>query len=117
MRWNVLALLGARLAIPLALLALTECTGRGVAGATCSTDSECVNDLQCLFPIGAGCDAQGYCRLPSAGCLTGTQDLILCGCDTAPVDTTCIDQSAALPERTATGPECSTEAGSDSAPE
>src|SRR5271154_2110199 len=117
MQWTLLASLGARPAMSVAILALAACTGPGVAGATCSTESQCENDLQCLSPIGGGCNAQGYCRLRSAGCLTGTQDLILCGCDNAPIDTTCIDESAALPERTAPGPACSSEAGSDSAPE
>lgn len=114
-QWISPALLGVSAA--LAVLSMAGCASPGVAGATCTTASECASDLQCLFPIGAGCTSQGYCRIQSNGCLAGAQSLILCGCDKTTLDTSCIDPSAALPERTATGPACATEAGTDSAPE
>ena len=96
------------------LIGLAGCSSPGVAGATCSTDSDCASDLTCLYPIGAGCSSQGSCTIPTPGCLAGTQDFILCGCNDAQVDTTCIHNSAALPQPTATGPACGYEAGPDS---
>jgi hypothetical protein len=77
------------------------------------TSSQCEPGLECLFPLGAGCDAQGACGVSSNDCSGSAAGLVLCGCGDVPLDLTCVSSVAALTQRTATGAACATEGGAD----
>ncbi|HXX67010.1 MAG TPA: hypothetical protein VEK07_07510 [Polyangiaceae bacterium] len=87
-------------------LAIGGCNPRGTPGAACLSAPDCQAGLSCLYPIGAGCDAQGACDVPPNGCLPGASRLVLCGCADATVDLSCIGDNATLPQPTATGSIC-----------
>jgi hypothetical protein len=91
----------------------TACAGSAPSGAACSDSSQCETGLACLYALGAGCSASGQCVVPSSDCSGPTGDLSLCGCSGAVLDLTCIPSIAALPQRTATGPACAVDAGTD----
>jgi hypothetical protein len=97
----------------LALGIATACAGQAPSGAACSDSSQCENGLACLYALAAGCSASGQCVVPSSGCSGPIDGLSLCGCNGATLDLTCFPTSAALPQRTATGPACALDAGTD----
>jgi len=90
------------------------CAGSVPAGASCQASNECEPGLACLYALGAGCASPastGQCAIPTNDCSGTGAGLVLCGCGGAQLDLTCLPSSAALPQRTATGAACSSDAG------
>ncbi|MGD0675452.1 MAG: hypothetical protein ABSC94_08540 [Polyangiaceae bacterium] len=100
--------------VTMVLAALTACaTLAGAAGATCGAASDCQDSMQCLYAIGAGCDAQGHCGVAASECIPDASNLVLCGCPGAVTDLSCISSSAELTQPTATGLACVLDGGGD----
>ena len=95
-----------------ALLLWASCAGSVPSGASCTSSSVCETGLQCLYTLGAGCNASGRCVVPSTDCSGPSTGLSLCGCG-APLDLSCIPSIFALPQRTATGAACIVDGGAD----
>lgn len=96
-----------------ALVLCISCTGTLPAGSSCSETSECETGLACLYDLGSGCSASGNCVVPSNDCSGPTTGLLLCSCNGAPLDLSCVPSIAALPQRTATGMACVMDGGQD----
>jgi len=86
--------------------AIGGCQSTGGPGAACQSPGDCQSGLECLYAIGAGCDAQGACDVPPNGCLPGASTLVLCACADAQIDLACIGDNATLQQPTATGSVC-----------
>lgn len=93
--------------------AVVSCTGTLPSGSPCSGSSECETGLSCLYDLGSGCSASGRCVVAVSDCNPSALGLSLCGCNGAPLDTTCIPSNLALTQRTATGVACLADAGAD----
>ena len=98
-------------ALPLALAAACmSCAGSVPAGSSCDQSSDCESGLACLYALGSGCGVtKGQCLIPTSDCSGGGPGIVVCDC--TGVALTCIPSSDALPQRSASGPACASDAG------
>jgi hypothetical protein len=97
----------------IALGLLGACAGSVPSGASCTASSDCETGLACLYALGSGCGASGYCAIPVRDCSGTRAGLVLCGCAGEALDLSCVPSSAAIAQPTATGSACPVDGGSD----